>query len=112
LVAVTPSGDLVVEEDTTNVAVFEKPRPGVELEARPFIGAGVGLGGAAAVAGVDLLRIAKVHAGVGLSYDYNRNFAGVVTSSVNVWRNVDLYVAGGYGVKGRTALFGTAIALE
>lgn len=110
-VGILPDGEIVVPPGVAAV-VYHKPPASIALELRPWLGAGVGLGGLTAGAGVDALRLWRVHVGAGLTYDYRRNVAGVLTTSYNVWRNVDLRVAGGYGTGDAAASALLTIGIE
>ena len=115
-VALTPNGNVHAKQKKSGkppaVTVHENPPANIALELRPFLGGGAGLGGLTAGAGVDALRLWRVHLGAGVTYDQSENVAGVLTTSYNVWRNIDIRVASGYGTGGATAAALLTLAIE
>jgi len=110
-IGILPGGQVVVPAGVEAI-IYRKPAANVALELRPWLGGGAGLGGLTAGAGVDALRLWRVHLGAGVTYDQRQNVAGVLTTSYNVWRNVDVRVAGGFGTGGATAAALLTLAIE
>ena len=113
-IGVLPGGEIATPEGQPHeVTVYCKPEPAVALELRPFFGAGVGTSGPTATAGVDVVRAWRLHAGAGAAVAFpDRDIAAVGTLSYNVWRNVGVRLAGGYGTAGGTAAVGVSVAVE
>jgi hypothetical protein len=115
-IGILPDGTVVVPDGYT--AVVYKKRPSlIAIEARPFVAAGLGLGGMYGAGGVDIVRVWKLHAGPGVAASYwpgdeNPEVGVVGATSVNVWRNVDLVAFGGYGTGGKMAGGGVEIAIQ
>ena len=111
---ILPGGEVAVPEGQPyEVTVYYKSEPTVALELRPFVGAGLGTGGPAVMAGVDIVRAWRLHAGAGVAASFpERDVAAVGTLSYNVWRNVDVRLAGGYGTAGGTAAVGVSVGVE
>jgi hypothetical protein len=111
---ILPGGEVAVPEGQPHeVTVYYKPEPAVAFELRPFVGAGLGTSGPAVVAGVDVVRAWRLHAGGGVTVAFpDRDIAAVGTLSYNVWRNVDLCLVGGYGTAGGTAAVGVSVGVE
>ncbi|MEE9456175.1 MAG: hypothetical protein V3W11_03385 [bacterium] len=108
----TPKGE-IYKEGELQVGAYRAPTPLVAVEFRPHFGGGLGLGGGTAVAGVDVVRVWRVHLGPGVAVDYPaKNVAAVGTAGIKLWRNVDLRLAGGYGTKGAAAAAGLSLAIE
>lgn len=108
----TPKGE-TYKEGELQVGAYRAPTPLVAVEFRPHVGGGLGLGGVAAVAGVDVVRAWRVHLGPGVAVDCPaKNVAAVGTVGIKLWRNVDLRLAGGYGTKGAAAAAGVSLAIE
>ena len=110
-IGILPGGQVVVPAGVEAI-IYRKPPANVVLELRPWLGGGAGLGGLTAGAGVDALRLWRVHLGAGVTYDQRENVAGVLTTSYNVGRNIDVRVAGGYGTGGATASALLTLAIE
>ena len=118
-VAIPPTGEIQIPEDVTGVTVYEKPTRDWGLEFRPFLGAGADFKpkseeekiSPAAVAGVDILNIWRVHTGPGVCVDSGA-FSGVWTASVDVWRNVGARAGGGYGTNGGMGFAGVTVGIE
>jgi len=111
---ILPGGEVAVPEGQPHkVTVYHKPEPTVALELRPFVGAGLGTSGPAVMAGVDVVRASRLHAGLGVAVAFpDKDVAAVGTVGCNVWRNVDLRLAGGYGTAGGVAAAGVSLAIE
>jgi hypothetical protein len=111
---ILPGGEVAVAEGQPHeVTVYYKPEPAAALELRPFVGAGLGTSGPAVMAGVDVARAWRLHAGVGVAVAFpDRDIAAVGTLSYNVWRNVDVCLAAGYGTAGGVAAAGVSVGLE
>lgn len=113
LIAVPPSGEILTPKGTVNVTVYEKPKRNWGLEFRPFVG--VGATGpdinVAAVAGVDVFKVSRLHTGPGVCVD-SKAVSGVMTASYGLWRNVDVRVGGGYGTAGGMGFAGVSIGIE
>jgi hypothetical protein len=110
-IAIPPSGEIQTPKGTEGVTVYEKPKRDWGLKFRPFIGAGVGTGGPGAVAGVDLVKLWRVHVGAGILYDGDA--AGVGAVGLNVWRNIDAKGYVGVNVDGKRVFGGgVTIAIE
>ena len=111
---ILPGGEVAVPEGQPHeVTVYYKPEPAVALELRPFVGVGLSIDGPAAVAGVDVVRAWRLHAGAGAAVAFpERDIAAVGTLSYNVWRNVDVRLAGGYGTAGGFGAAGVTLAVE
>lgn len=113
-VGILPGGEVAVPEGQPHeVVVYYKPEPAVAFEIRPFVGAALGTTGPAVVAGVDVVRAWRLHVGAGATVAFpDRDVAGVGTLSYNVWRNIDVRLAGGYGTAGATASVGVSVGVE
>jgi hypothetical protein len=111
---ILPGGEVAVPQGQPHeVTVYYKPEPAAALELRPFVGAGLGTSGPTVMAGVDVLRAWRLHAGVGVAVAFpDRDIAAVGTLSYNVWRNVDVCLAAGYGTAGGVAAAGVSVGLE
>jgi len=108
----TPKGE-IYKEGEGEVTASRAPMPLVAVEFRPHVGGGLGTGGVAAVAGVDVVRIWRVRLGPGAGVDYPaKNVAAVGSAGVKLWRNVDLRLAGGYGTKGAVAVAGVSLGID
>lgn len=108
----TPEGE-IYKEGEGEVAAYRAPEPLAAAEFRPYIGAGLGVGGATAVAGVDVLRVWRVHLGPTFGVDYPaKNVAAAGAAGVGVWRNVDVRLMGGYGTGGVAAAAVVSVAIE
>jgi hypothetical protein len=103
----------VPEGQPHEVSVYYKPEPNVVFELRPFVGAGLSTGGPNVVAGIDVVRAWRLHAGAGAAVAFpDREVAAVGTLSYNVWRNVDVRLAGGYGTAGGFGAAGVSLAIQ
>lgn len=113
-VGILPGGEVAVPEGQPHkVTIYHKPEPAVALELRPFVGAGLSTDGPALMAGVDVLRAWRLHLGPGVAVAFtDRDVAALGAAGVNLWRNVDLRLAGGYGTAGRVAAVGLSLAIE
>ncbi len=113
-IGILPGGEVAVREGQPHsVTVYHKPEPAVALELRPFVGAGLSIDGPAVVAGVDVVRAWRLHLGPGVAVAFpDREVAAVGTLGVNLWRNVDVRLAGGYGTAGGTAAVGVSVGVE
>ncbi len=111
---ILPGGEVAVPEGRPHaVTVYHKPERAVALELRPFVGAGLSIDGPAVVAGVDVVRAWRLHLGPGVAVAFpDREVAAVGSLGVNLWRNVDVRLAGGYGTAGGTAAVGVTLAIE
>ncbi len=111
---ILPGGEVAVPEGQPHeVTVYYKPEPAVALELRPFVGAGLSIDGPAVVAGVDVVRAWRLHAGPGVAVAFpDREVAAVGAVGYNVWRNVDIRLAAGYGTAGGTVAAGVTLAIE
>lgn len=111
---ILPGGEVAVPEGQPHaVTVYHKPDPAVALELRPFGGAGLGTDGPAVIAGVDVVRAWRLHAGPGLAVSLpDKEVAAVGAVGCSVWRNVDVRLAGGYGTAGGVAAVGVTFAIE
>jgi hypothetical protein len=111
---ILPGGEVAVPEGQPHaVTVYHKPEPSVALELRPFAGCCLSVDGPAAVAGVDVVRAWRLHAGPGVAVSFpDRDIPAVAAVGYNVWRNVDLRLAGGYGTAGGTAAVGVTVGIE
>jgi len=110
-IGILPGGQVVVPAGAEAI-IYRKPPANVALELRPWLGGGAGLGGLTAGAGVDALRLWRVHLGAGVTYDQRENVAGVLATSYNVGRNIDVRVVGGYGTGGAAASALLTLAIE
>jgi hypothetical protein len=115
LIGILPGGEVIVPQGVEGVVVYKKRLPLMALECRPWLGAGVeghaaGIAPAAAV-GLDVVRVGRVHGGPG-GLASPRNVAALITGGVEIWRNVDGRVGGGFGTAGATAFAGVDIAIE
>jgi hypothetical protein len=108
---VLPGGEIAVPEGHGHeVTVYYKPEPAASFEFRPFVGGGLSNGGPNVMAGVDVVRAWRLHAGPAVAVDFpDRDVSAVGAVGWNVWRNVDVRVAGGYGTGG--GVVGVAVAL-
>jgi len=119
-IGILPDGQVVTKKGTKAKATVYVKRPAlVAAEFRPFLFGGLGLGGVYGGGGVDLVRVWRLHGGVGAAATYwpdeeERDVdVGVIAKvSVNVWRNVDLVGGGGYGTAGELAFGGVSIGIE
>ena len=112
---ILPGGEVAVPEGQPHkVTAYYKPEPAIALEMRPFVGAGVSLGGdACAMAGVDVARAWRLHLGLGAAASFpDKEIAAVGTLGYSVWRNVDVRLAGGYGTAGGVAAVGVSVGVE
>jgi hypothetical protein len=111
---ILPGGEVAVPEGQPHaVTVYHKPEAAVALELRPFVGAGLSIDGPAVMAGVDVVRAWQLHAGPGVAVAFpDREVAVVGAVGYNVWRNVDVRLAGGYGTAGGFAAAVVALAIE
>lgn len=111
---ILPGGEVAVPEGQPHeVTVYYKPEPAVALELRPFVGAGLSIDGPNVMAGVDVIRAWRLHAGPGVAVAFpDREVAAVGAVGYNVWRNVDLCLAGGYGTAGGTVAAVVTLAIE
>ena len=111
---ILPGGEVAVPEGQPHeVTVYHKPEPAVALELRPFVGAGLSTDGPAVVAGVDVVRAWRLHLGPGVAASFpDKEIAAVGTLAYNVWRNVDVRLAGGYGTAGGVAAVGVSVGVE
>ncbi len=108
----TPEGE-IYKEGESEVTASRAPEALAAVEFRPHVAGGLGIGGATAAAGVDVVRLWRVHLGPGAAVDYPaKNVAAVGTAGIELWRNVDLRLAGGYGTKGAAAYLGASLAIE
>ena len=112
-IAIPPTGEIQVPKHVTGVTVYESPTRNWGFEIRPFLGAGVSGPdlAPAAVAGVDVFKVWRLHTGPGVCVDSGA-FSGVWTASVGVWRNVDVRGGGGYGTNGGMGFAGVTIGIE
>ena len=117
-IGILPDGEVVVPKGTKATVYVKRPAI-IAAECRPFIFGGLGLGGGYVGGGVDLVRVWRLHGGVGAAATYWPNEeerdvdVGVIAkASVNVWRNVDLVGGGGYGTAGEMAFGGVAVAIQ
>jgi hypothetical protein len=121
-IGILPDGTIVGPVDAEyEVIVYEKRPPLFALEARPVIGGGLSTDGLTGVAGVDVVRCWRIHAGpaVAVSYwpDDNKDDRDVEVAAVgnvgfNAWRNIDIVAFGGYGTGGKTGGAGLEIAIK
>lgn len=118
-IGVLPDGTIVGPVDVEyTVTVYEK-RALFQPEFRPYLGAGVIGAGVigpdgvtpAVAAGVDLLKIWRVNAGVG-AVAGNDSIAVIASAAYPLWRNVDLRAGGGYGTPGGVGFVGASIGVE
>ena len=113
-VAVLPGGEIVVPAGTTATVYVKRP-PIINAEFRPWLGGGVEGTPAdvdpAIAAGVDLVRVWKLHAGPGVVASED-SVAGILSGAVSVWRNVDVRGGGGYGTAGAAGFVGVSIGIE
>jgi hypothetical protein len=111
---ILPGGEVAVPESQPHkVTVYHKPEATVALELRPFVGAGLSTDGPTLMAGVDVLRAWRLHAGAGVAVTFpDREVAALGAAGVKLWRNVDLRLAGGYGTAGGVAAIGLSLAIE
>lgn len=111
LVGVMPGGEVVVPEGIRAV-VYEKTRPVVGWEVRPWLGGGVAFfadaPAVAAGAGLDVVRLGRVHAGPGVVGSAD-GVAVVLTAGVTAWSDVDARAGVGTGSAGRTAFVGVTV---
>jgi len=119
-IGILPDGTVVVPDGVTAV-VYEKRGRLINGEFRPFVFGGLGLGGGYAGGGVDLVRVWRLHGGVGAAATYwpdgndetrDVDVGVIAKASVNVWRNLDLIGGGGYGTKGKMAFGGVELAIQ
>jgi hypothetical protein len=86
--------DIEISSTNPNIVTYREPNI-IGIEVRPFVGGGYGTG-AMFVGGIDLLKVGgRVHLGPCALYDGSLGGGGAAT--YNVWRNIDVGVAGGYG---------------
>ena len=111
---ILPGGEVAVPEGQPHkVTVYHKPEAAVALELRPFVGAGLSTDGPAIMAGVDVFRAWRLHLGAGVALTLpDKDVAALGAAGVNLWRNVDLRLAGGYGTAGGTAAVGVSVGVE
>jgi hypothetical protein len=114
-VAILPNGEIVAPPGT-EIEIYEKRPPIVNLEFRPFLGAGATVkpaGGIspAGVFGVDVVRVWRLHTGPAACVD-SEAVAGVWTASISCWRNVDACAGGGYGTAGPVGFAGVSIGIQ
>jgi hypothetical protein len=111
---ILPGGDVAVPEGQPHeVTVYYKPETALALELRPFVGAGLSIDGPAVMAGVDVVRAWRLHAGPGVAVAFpDREVAAIGAVGYNVWRNVDVTLAGGYGTAGGAVAAGVTLAIE
>lgn len=110
-IGILPDGEVFVPEGQPHkVTVYHRPEAKVALEFRPFIGAGLGTNGVAAVGGVDVLRAWRVHMGPGVAVNIKGKVAGVGAVGLNVWRNIDLKGYGGATLDGER-VFGGGVTI-
>lgn len=122
VIGILPDGTVVTQKDSTaEVTVYQKRPSLFALEARPFIGGGLSTGGPTAIAGVDVVRAWRLHAGPGVAASYwpdsredeadvDVGFIGKL--SYNAWRNLDLVAFVGYGTAGKCAGGGFQLSIE
>lgn len=121
-IAILPGGEVVVP-DGYEATVYQKPGPLVDLEARPWIGAGLtgypgGIGAGLGV-GVDVVRAWRFHGGPAGVVSWRReagkprvDVAGGLAGSYNLWRNVDARAVGMYGTAGAAAFVGVGLGIQ
>lgn len=132
-IGVLPSGEIIVPEGQQgikNIVVYHKPPPWAALEARPWIGGGLGLSPAArdrgdendaatirpeVLAGVDGLRIGTkkpVHLGAGASWSSEAGIGLVTRAGWQILGNLDVGAHLGYNRLGVEVGAHAAVALR
>lgn len=113
-VGILPDGEVFIPDNQPHkVTVYHKPERDVALEFRPFIGPSLGTNGPGAIGGIDVVKLWRVHVGLGVAVgikDKKANVAGVGAVGWNVWRNVDVKGYGGATLKGER-VFGGAVTI-
>jgi hypothetical protein len=113
-IGIVPGGEVAAPEGRSyEVTVYHKPESAVALELRPFVGAGLGTSGPAVMGGVDVVRAWRFHLGPAVAVSLpDREVAAGGAVAYNLWRNVDLCLAGGYGTAGGFGAAGVTVAIE
>lgn len=109
-----PDGSVLTPIEVDAVVYEKRPRF-ITGEVRPWISGGaVGTITSlepSAAAGVDVLKLAGVHTGMGISVAPDA-VSALLVASYGVYRNIDVRLGGGYGTAGTCGYAGVSIAIE